>query len=87
MNSKSSTLTNCMLSVIVPAYNEEEVLPIFHARLVAALANTLELEGNWEVVYVNDGSKDGTLRILKELQQHEEREVRQRLLPPWRGAA
>jgi glycosyltransferase involved in cell wall biosynthesis len=60
-----------MLSVIVPAYNEEEVLPIFHGRLVAALANTAELAGNWEVVYINDGSKDGTLRILKELQQQD----------------
>ena len=57
-----------MLSVIVPAYNEEEVLPIFHARLVTALAHVPELEGRWEVVYVNDGSKDGTLNILKELQ-------------------
>ncbi|NQW92593.1 MAG: glycosyltransferase family 2 protein, partial [Polaromonas sp.] len=60
-----------MLSVIVPAYNEEEVLPIFHARLVAALANVQELAGRWEVVYVNDGSKDGTLRLLKELQQND----------------
>ena len=59
---------SCLLSVIVPAYNEEEVLPIFHGRLVAALANIKELAGRWEVVYVNDGSKDGTLRILKELQ-------------------
>ena len=64
MNSNSQ----CMLSVIVPAYNEEEVLPIFHDRLVTALANVKELEGRWEVVYVNDGSKDATLRILKELQ-------------------
>ena len=64
MNSNS----NCMLSVLVPAYNEEEVLPIFHDRLVTALANVKELEGRWEVIYVNDGSKDGTLRILKELQ-------------------
>jgi glycosyltransferase involved in cell wall biosynthesis len=56
-----------VLSVIVPAYNEEEVLPIFHSRLVAALANVPELAGNWEVVYINDGSKDGTLGILKEL--------------------
>lgn len=56
----------CVLSVIVPCYNEEDVLPIFHARLVAALAG---FDGGWEVVYVNDGSKDGTLRILKELQR------------------
>ena len=55
----------CALSVIVPVYNEEEVLPIFHSRLLAALAG---IKGGWEVVYVNDGSKDGTLRILKELQ-------------------
>lgn len=68
MNLTLQTPASCMLSVIVPAYNEEEVLPIFHARLVAALANVKELAGRWEVVYVNDGSKDGTLRILKGLQ-------------------
>ena len=73
MNSIPSTLKDpapiaCMLSVIVPAYNEEEVLPIFHGRLVAALAQLKEIEGRWEVIYVNDGSKDATLRILKELQ-------------------
>ena len=68
MNLTSKLPGNCILSVIVPAYDEEEVLPIFHGRLVAALANIKELAGRWEVVYVNDGSKDGTLRILKELQ-------------------
>ena len=61
----------CMLSVIVPAYNEEEVLPIFHQRLVAALSGVAELQGSFEVVYVNDGSKDGTLRILQELAMHD----------------
>ncbi len=55
----------CALSIIVPCYNEEAVLPIFHARLVASLSG---MEGGWEVIYVNDGSKDGTLRIIKELQ-------------------
>lgn len=67
MNLTSLAPSHCTLSVIVPAYNEEEVLPIFHARLVAAMAALPELAGLWEVVYVNDGSKDGTLRILKEL--------------------
>lgn len=56
---------SCLLTVIVPCYNEEEVLPMFHHRLVASLAG---LAGAWEVIYINDGSKDGTLRILKELQ-------------------
>ena len=69
MNLTSKLPGSCLLSVIVPAYNEEEVLPIFHGRLVAALADIKELAGRWEVVYVNDGSKDGTLHILKELQR------------------
>ena len=56
--------TPCALSIIVPCYNEEEVLPIFHSRLLASLAG---VAGGWEVIYVNDGSKDGTLRIIKEL--------------------
>ena len=53
------------LSVVVPVYNEEAVLPLFHGRLVAALAG---VRGSWEVIYVNDGSTDGTLHILKQLQ-------------------
>lgn len=56
---------SCALSIVVPAYNEEDVLPIFHRRLASALEG---IEGGWEVIYVNDGSRDGTLRILKELQ-------------------
>ncbi|MES2191119.1 MAG: glycosyltransferase family 2 protein [Pseudomonadota bacterium] len=60
----------CVLSIVVPAYNEEDVLPIFHGRLAAALEG---LDGEWEVIYINDGSKDGTLRILKELQASDAR--------------
>ena len=52
------------LSVVVPAYNEQEVLPEFHQRLAKVL-NGLDL--NSEVVYVNDGSTDGTLLILGQL--------------------
>ena len=55
----------CLLSVLVPCFNEEEVLPAFHARLVFAMAG---VEGIWEVLYINDGSTDGTLDILKSLQ-------------------
>ncbi|MBW8269190.1 glycosyltransferase family 2 protein [Caldovatus aquaticus] len=49
------------LSVVVPAYNEEAVLDAFHARLAAAM-DRIGLP--WEVVYVNDGSRDGTLARL-----------------------
>ena len=53
------------LSVVVPAYNEQEVLAIFHARLAASLA---PLGLAWEVVYVNDGSRDATLAAMLALQ-------------------
>lgn len=53
------------LSVVVPCYNEQEVLPEFHRRLVAVLS---ALGRPWEVVYVNDGSRDGTLEVMRSLQ-------------------
>lgn len=53
-----------LLSIIVPAYNEAEVLPAFHARLYGALSS---LDIAAEIVYINDGSKDDTSLILHEL--------------------
>lgn len=54
-----------MLSVVVPSYNEETVLLETHRRLSAALQ---ALEGlNHEIIYVDDGSGDGTFDILKDL--------------------
>jgi polyisoprenyl-phosphate glycosyltransferase len=50
------------LSVVVPAYNEEEVLEEFHRRLTAVLD---ELGVPCEVVYINDGSSDGTLLAMQ----------------------
>ena len=57
--------SGCAVSVVVPVFNEEDVLPAFHRRLVSALAS---IQGGWEVVYVDDGSSDATGRLLKELQ-------------------
>src|ERR1017187_1514440 len=57
-----------MISVVVPIYNEEELVQRFHE----ALANSMESAGtDWEVVYVNDGSKDSSLELLKELQDND----------------
>jgi polyisoprenyl-phosphate glycosyltransferase len=53
-----------LLSVIVPAYNEEEGIREFNQRLVAVLR---PLPFFSEIVYVNDRSKDGTLEILRSL--------------------
>jgi len=53
-----------LLSVVVPSFNEERVLRATHQRLLAALA---PLETDFEIVYVDDGSTDGTATILHEL--------------------
>jgi len=53
-----------MLSVVVPAYNEQDVLPEFHRRLTTVL-DTLGCQA--EVVYVNDGSGDATLATIQRL--------------------
>jgi polyisoprenyl-phosphate glycosyltransferase len=50
-----------LLSVVVPAFNEQQVLPTFFARLKAALAT---LPDPAEIVFVNDGSTDATPALL-----------------------
>ncbi|HWP59911.1 MAG TPA: glycosyltransferase family 2 protein [Candidatus Acidoferrales bacterium] len=60
-----------LLSVVVPVYNEEEVLREFHDRLAAVLADA---QLNAEIVYVNDGSSDRSLEIIREL-RHRDRRV------------
>lgn len=59
--------TSCLLSVVVPVYNEEGVLPLFHRRLSAVLDR---VQGQCEVIYVDDGSTDSTAQLLAAL--HEE---------------
>ena len=59
---KNNELT---LSVVVPAYNEEEVLPAFHKRLGDVLD---KLSMSSEILYINDGSNDRTLEVLNTLQ-------------------
>lgn len=60
----------CALSVVVPAFNEEHVLPEFHRRLSAMLET---LPARAEIVYVNDGSTDGTLSIMRGLRESDPR--------------
>lgn len=56
------------LSVVVPMYFEEEVATECHSRLSAAVSGY-----DYEIIYVNDGSTDKTLPILKEIAQSNER--------------
>jgi len=54
-----------LVSVVVPAYNEAEVIEDTLTRLVAHLA-TLEPRFRWDVVVVDDGSSDSTATIADE---------------------
>ncbi len=58
------------LSVVVPVFNEQEVLAEFHRRLDAVLG-TLDLRA--QIIYVNDGSTDGTLEVIGQLAEHDAR--------------
>jgi glycosyltransferase involved in cell wall biosynthesis len=55
-----------MISLVVPIYNEEEIIPLLHGAVVDAMK---EIDEDWEVVYVNDGSKDSSLELLRALQE------------------
>lgn len=58
------------ISLIVPCYNEEEALPIFYRETKKVLEG---MECDHEMIFVNDGSKDGTLPILRELAAKDEK--------------
>src|SRR5260221_10353583 len=60
------------LSVVCPAFQEEEVLPFFHQELAATVDR---LAGNYdvEVLYIDDGSLDRTLDVIKELARNDAR--------------
>ena len=60
------------LSVVIPVYNEEESLPELDRRLRAFLAE-LPVDVSWEVVFIDDGSRDASAALLQEMALHESR--------------
>ena len=58
-----------MISVIVPCYNEEEALPLFYKEATVVLSG---METDYELLLVNDGSKDNTLSVMKDLAEKDE---------------
>ncbi len=59
------------LTMVVPAYNEEEALPIFYEEASSVEAELKEVE--IEYLFVDDGSSDGTLSVLRELHKKDSR--------------
>lgn len=59
------------ISIIVPAYNEEESLPFLYERLTKLMDSIENYE--FEVLFINDGSKDKTLDIIKYIREKDKR--------------
>lgn len=62
-----------LLSVIVPCYNEEENISDFYNELLKNTAFFNEKELELEILYIDDGSKDGTAAEVKKLREKDER--------------
>ncbi len=59
-----------ILSVVVPCYNEEEVIDAFYDRTAPILA---AIDQNFEIIFVNDGSRDRTVEMILALHKRDER--------------
>ena len=59
------------VSILVPCYNEEKSLPLLYPELKKLMDERTDYE--WEVLFVNDGSKDNTQNIIKALRAADER--------------
>lgn len=84
-----------LLSVIVPCYNEEESVALFYQELTKNDPFFKEKEIELELLYIDDGSKDGTVREVKKLMNRipvcilslspEISERKRRCLPDWKS--
>ena len=62
-----------LLSVIVPCYNEEENVPDFYAELMKNASFFEERGMDVEIIYIDDGSKDKTVEVVRELRKKDDR--------------
>ena len=59
-----------IFSVVIPVFEESDGIAQFHARLTPVMTALAE---SWEAIYVNDGSRDDSLRVLERLRQTDRR--------------
>lgn len=68
-------MDNELISIVVPCYNEQEVLPLFYDEIIKVTdgmkSKYPQLE--FEFLFINDGSRDDTLKLLRGLSQRDER--------------
>ncbi|MGX7419014.1 glycosyltransferase family 2 protein [Carnobacterium gallinarum] len=63
-----------LISIVVPCYNEEESIPLFYQALEKERMNLVDAD--IEYIFVNDGSKDKTLTVLRELAKSDNQRVK-----------
>lgn len=59
------------ISILIPCYNEEKTIPLMHSELNKLI--TAQPNYDWELMFVNDGSKDQTIDILKKYREKDNR--------------
>ena len=59
-----------LYSIVIPVYNEVEVLPALYSRLTRVMAGLAE---PYEIIFVNDGSQDDSTALLREFQGRDAR--------------
>lgn len=59
------------VTILIPCYNEEQSLPLLYEQLAVLTDNHPEYD--WEILFVNDGSKDNTIQLIKQLGQKDNR--------------
>ncbi|MDH6363612.1 glucosyltransferase [Enterococcus sp. PF1-24] len=62
-----------MISIVVPCYNEEATIPLFYQEMEKVHQ---EIADEFEYIFVNDGSKDKTLEVLRNLAKEDPKQVR-----------
>ena len=58
------------VSILIPAYNEQDSIPLLYKELKSMMESLVIY--NWEILFVNDGSRDNTLKAIKELRENDE---------------
>ena len=61
-----------LISIIVPCYNEQAAIPFFYKE-IDRISQVMKEETDFELLFVDDGSKDGTMAVLRELATNDKR--------------
>lgn len=70
---KSSLITDAIVSIIIPVFNEEESLPHLFEAMIPVMR---DLTHPWEILFINDGSSDRTFPLLRDFQEQHPHNVR-----------